>query len=853
MNRITDSNPVNAPPPSCRACELGGTSLPSEDGRRVALGRARDYRIRGWCVVPIPRRSKSPQVRGWQRLRLSEEELTRHFLDPQQNIGVLLGEPSDGLIDVDLDHPRAVELAAEFLPSTPAIFGRAGKPRSHWLYRVQGNVRTKKYKSKKHGMIVELRSTGAQTVFPGSTHKSGEAIEWEPGAQHADPAIVSAECLKEAVDRLGNTILAEFSEDPKRRNRSTHAVNGHSNGKLPPLSDAAGQCLASMRRMNLVDHRDGSHRLFAAACRAVEHDLNEATAISTIRAYAQVEPFPRDWSDEEILQRLRDAEEKCTRGKALRRDRQRPAGWEHDNRPEIVVTTDEHLVNDAALVALASDPDVYERGSALVHVVRGGKVGRITRPEDSPRVASIPTPVLRERLTRAGRFVSTARKEDDLIETRNVHPPRWCVEAVHARGVYPGIRPLHGIIESPILRPDGTILDTPGYDSETGVLYLPTGQPPEIEADPRRDAALAAKELLLDIVCDFPFVSDAHRSTWLAATITVAGRHAFDGPAPLFLFDGNVAGSGKTLQTETISLITTGRTIPRTPNPRNNEEARKLILALALSSESLILIDNIEGTLGTPAIDAALTATSWRDRILGRSEMVTMPLVVTWLASGNNVILRPDTCRRVAHCRLECKEENPEERDAFRYSDLKAHVRDHRGELLGAVLTILRAYFVAGRPTQRLRRWGSYEGWSDLVRQCVVWLDLPDPADTREELRTTVERDGAILGALLRGLQQADPQALGMTTADIIKAMDRGTGETLRDAIHELCDTCPAKPPNTRTLGNKLRHLRGRIVGGRALEMREGSGGFASWRVVTARSNDFSQASSDAPAEWGEV
>ncbi len=48
--------------------------------------------------------------------------------------GVLLGEPSLRLIDVDLDHPLTLELAASYLPPTNSIFGRTSKPRSHWLY-----------------------------------------------------------------------------------------------------------------------------------------------------------------------------------------------------------------------------------------------------------------------------------------------------------------------------------------------------------------------------------------------------------------------------------------------------------------------------------------------------------------------------------------------------------------------------------------------------------------------------------------------------------------------------------------------------------------------------------------------
>src|SRR5205085_2528608 len=79
----------------------------------------------------------------------------------------------------DLDHPDAVLLADSFLPHTDGVFGRGGKPRSHWLYMITAPVKTAKFKSACGAMIVELRSTGCQTVWPGSTHPSGEAVRWD--------------------------------------------------------------------------------------------------------------------------------------------------------------------------------------------------------------------------------------------------------------------------------------------------------------------------------------------------------------------------------------------------------------------------------------------------------------------------------------------------------------------------------------------------------------------------------------------------------------------------------------------------------------------------------------------------
>ena len=166
--------------------------------------------------------------------------------------------------------------------------------------------------------------------------------------------------------------------------------------------------------------------------------------------------------------------------------------------------------------------------------------------------------------------------------------------------------------------------------------------------------------------------------------------------------------------------------------PRDDEEFRKRITALAIAAEPLVLIDNISGTLGSPSLDAALTATSWSDRILGQTAMASgIPLFATWYATGNNVILAADTARRTLHIRLESPLESPEERAGFRHPALLAWIRQERGRLAVAPVTILAAYCAAGRPDMGLRPWGSFEAWSGLVRQAVVWVGMPDPAETR--------------------------------------------------------------------------------------------------------------------------
>jgi hypothetical protein len=160
---------------------------------------------RGWATVPIPLREKGPRIAGWPNLRITEADASRYF-DGEGNVGVILGQPSGGLVDVDLDCFEAVMLARTHLPATRAIFGRASKPQSHWLYQVNGPALSLKFVDPvTRETLLELRGDGGlQTVFPGSTHPSGEPIEW---AAQAEPHTIEYDVLSKDVKHLAARCL----------------------------------------------------------------------------------------------------------------------------------------------------------------------------------------------------------------------------------------------------------------------------------------------------------------------------------------------------------------------------------------------------------------------------------------------------------------------------------------------------------------------------------------------------------------------------------------------------------------------------------------------------------------------
>ena len=477
---------------------------------------------------------------------------------------------------------------------------------------------------------------------------------------------------------------------------------------------------------------------------------------------------------------------------------------------------DEKTVNDAVVLLLAARGDLFDHNRSIAVI----SDEHVDGEESRKTIHHLSLATLREIISETCRFyVWGINKETGEEAPAWQRIPRWCYEAVLARGSWTGIRPIRGIVSCPVLRADCSILQTQGYDIDSGLYVDLTEAFPDITSDPTSEAVQQAVAALLDVVSDFPFKDSASRSAWLASLLTSLAREAYRGcTGPLFLFDANVRGSGKSLLADINSLIVTGREATRSTAPQNDEEARKRITAHVIDADRIVLIDNITGRFGWASLDAALTGTVWTDRRLGHTELIKAPLRMTWCASGNNVILAADTARRVCHIRLESLLENPEDRSGFKYVDIRKHVRKNRPALLAASLTILRGYIAVGRPDQHLKPWGSFEGWSDLVRNSIVWCRLDDPGETRTELRLTSDSEAGSLRQMLVAFAHVDQDQHGLRTSDLLKiANDRDQSyaaddvEMIREAIEMFCGRSIVKA-NAQHLGNQLSHFRNRVV-----------------------------------------
>jgi len=163
---------------------------------------------RGHQPVSIPLRSKGPKTQDWHLIRYSPDRLAPAFTG--KNIGLLLGSPSSGLVDVDLDCSEAVWVADTFLPSTNMIAGRVSRPRSHRFHRVTAPPSSvQQFRDPRDSkMLVELRSSdgtkAVQTVIPPSVHPDGEPYVWD---EDGEPSLVDTDALLTAVKKTAAAAL----------------------------------------------------------------------------------------------------------------------------------------------------------------------------------------------------------------------------------------------------------------------------------------------------------------------------------------------------------------------------------------------------------------------------------------------------------------------------------------------------------------------------------------------------------------------------------------------------------------------------------------------------------------------
>jgi hypothetical protein len=397
-------------------------------------------------------------------------------------------------------------------------------------------------------------------------------------------------------------------------------------------------------------------------------------------------------------------------------------------------------------------------------------------------------------------------------------------------------RSISGVIMTPTLRPDGTILDQPGYDEATRLLLVDPPPMPAIPEAPTREDALAALGLLKGLIEEFP-LNAVSRSVALSAQITAVVRGAFSN-APMHVANAPIPGSGKSYLWDLVSGIATGQPMPVISAGANEEEMEKRLGAALLAGQTLVSIDNVNGPLKSDALCQIIERPVVQVRMLGRSELFQIYASGNlMLATGNNIILVGDLCRRAVTAVLDPNVESPEMRE-FRGNPLES-VLTNRGMYVAACLTVCRAYIAAGRPG-KARRLGSFEEWSDNVRSALIWLGEADPLGSMIQARED-DPERAALRAMLSAWSEAIGVGYGNRIAmrcvidkineTVPDSTDSGYSPRWPDLASAVRAAVASRIVDVKVLGIWARSKKGRIVGGRKFMSETNSKGVAKWWV----------------------
>lgn len=438
------------------------------------------------------------------------------------------------------------------------------------------------------------------------------------------------------------------------------------------------------------------------------------------------------------------------------------------SRPELDITNEADGIDGVlALMADGLLPDLYKRSGGPCWVYRDDN--------DDPVVQQLGTDNLRAYLADHVSSFTLKRNPltEQLEEERELLMPKSC-STLLGRKDWP-LPTLRGVVTSPVIRPDGTLLDSLGYDRATGLYLEPRVPLRRLAPQVTRDSLDRAKGIVLDqVLADFPWVAASDRAHFLGALLTPILRPYFHGPTPMFVLTATAAGSGKSLLKD---IFRHAYGIADTAWPENDTELRKSITTqLYGTGQPVVVLDNLPNgyVIKSPVLSALLTSEVWGDRVLGATSKVTMPNDRLWIVTGNALRTGGDNGRRVLWVRLDPDCPDPDQRDNFTVGDLRPWLRANASTLVAALVTLVRAWVAAGTPQVRVRK-GDYSEWASLMAGLLDFLgvdgwmaDRNEARDQDDELqewslflemwRETYGSEPLATGALIKGLPNHVPR-----------------------------------------------------------------------------------------------
>lgn len=466
----------------------------------------------------------------------------------------------------------------------------------------------------------------------------------------------------------------------------------------------------------------------------------------------------------------------------------------------------------SVLERMRHDSEVFERAGQMVRLADG-------------ELIPVEQPWLRTHLEQRFQFKRYDGREKDW---RTIDCPQdLAARVMAARGNWK-LPKVAGIVTFPVMRPDGSIIERPGYDAATDLLYLDNNPERPTPSPLSGEALRRVLARIWEPFEAFPFDGDLSRAVFFAGLLTTVCRPALP-TAPGWLIRAYAPGTGKTLLSECLMLIA-GAPMSALPLPENNqEEIEKRLFASLMTGRAGLVLDNLTGVLESAAMCAMLTSPEPEGRILGKSEVRTIQNRALFVLNGNNVSPGGDLFRRVLPVTLDANTERPETR-SFLF-DPRALIQERLQAYRADLLSVLLSYRAAGAPLIGKGGFGSFDAWESLVRQCVCWLirenltpaPMADPLDVLELSKAEDPHHLQHIAVLEAWhARYGDRPIQVKDLAELMRLGDLGRSpeeSALCDALSEV-----GVPPrgrgefDTRYFSGWLRRNRGRVVSGLRLD-----------------------------------
>jgi hypothetical protein len=791
------------------------------------------YASRGWRVVPIPPGNKYPKgIKEWEKKATTDTTRIRNYWNrnPDHGIGIATG-PESGIFIVDIDPAdggddslAVLEKRYGPLPDTvEAITGGDGR---HLVYRWPEVGEIHNSASGVLGVGIDIRGIDGQFVVAPTVHpKTGRKYTWElehspmDGTPIADAPQWLLDLLQspppnakprnERIPRAPGEDLpgdkwaatTTWAAELEKHGATFHSSHVDNTGGYYELWTRPGKSRDDGPSASLYYKGSNVLKLFSS-----NWDPLQAEQTYTLWGFHVETEHGGDYTE---AARHHAREQRGTDGEAPAAE----AGPNGKNRRAIVHNGRQHdeLVREAmdALNEANDPPRLF---------VRAGQLSRLRQDEDGrPLIEGMRTEHLRLALAEAASWYRVNKDGEHSSTT----PPADVASSIAAAGDWP-LPALAGVVELPVLRHTGTFHTDHGYDAATRLYHWHRGPAyPDIADQPTAEQLAQAVELIDETLCDFPWDTAADRANAWALLLTPLVR-AIVGQVPMALVDAPEPGTGKGLLVKIAATITMGRSAALMAWPTGDEELEKKVTAALMSGSTMLIFDNVEGMIKSPTLAAVLTADSWQGRVLGRSEMVMVPNRATWAATGNNIDVGGDLARRCYRIRLDARQAQPWLRTDFRHPDLEGWVLSHRAEILHALCTIVRSWWVAGKPQAAgLPAMGGYSSWVRTIGGILQHAGVTHFLANLAEFHASADREASAWEAFLSAWHDQIGDT-PVTVGDLVgKMRDLYAGERLLEAMPDELAGEWGKGSFPQRLGQALRKRTGRHYGASGLHLVE--------------------------------